>query len=202
MVTGTAAFLRHWLYDWGGLNAQLMLWVNRSDTAEGIGIAGVLSAIGSYWGAPVMMLLLLCWQARLRTAAAAIAPFRFLAGLGAAMLAAAIAKSVFAYPRPAEVFGNELPWVVGSPDSLHAFPSGHAVYTAVVLATFWPLVCWPWRAALLLLAVAVGWSRIALGAHFPADVLAGFLLGVACVAATRRPAEAMAHAAKGWLPWR
>lgn len=201
-MNSSAACLRHWLYDWGGLNAQLMLWVNRSGTAESIGIARVLSAIGSYWGAPITMLLLIFWQARLRTAVAAIAPFRFVTGLGTAMLVAAMAKAAFAYPRPAEVFGNQLPWVVGSPDSMYAFPSGHAVYTAVVLATCWSLASWPWRVALLLLALAIGWSRVALGAHFPADVLAGFLLGLTSVAATRKPSEMTMHAFQRWLPWR
>ena len=39
---------------------------------------------------------------------------------------------------------------------------------------------WPWRAAAVLCGLLVGWSRIALGVHFPSDVLAAALLGTAC----------------------
>src|SRR6185437_1654483 len=69
----------------------------------------------------------------------------------------------------------------------YSFPSGHAagsfafcVFFAVVLlrATFWTgLSRMVGAAALVLLALGVGLSRIALGVHFPADVAAGALLG-------------------------
>ena len=63
MVTGDMGLLRHWVYDWGGLNAQLMLWINRSMPADWIGLARLLSAIGSYWGAPLMGVALPGWRA-------------------------------------------------------------------------------------------------------------------------------------------
>ena len=59
----------------------------------------------------------------------------------------------------------------------HSFPSGHTT-TAFAMATFAVLV---WRGRLwwlwLLLAVGVGYSRIYLTHHYPADVLAGAMLG-------------------------
>lgn len=67
---------------------------------------------------------------------------------------------------------------VPAPYALASFPSGHAT-TAFALAaalSFW----YPrWTAAWLALAAVVGWSRIALGSHFPSDVVVGALLGVA-----------------------
>jgi membrane-associated phospholipid phosphatase len=39
------------------------------------------------------------------------------------------------------------------------------------------------QAAAVLLMVAVGWARIMLRAHWPSDVLGGFLLGTCCAAA-------------------
>jgi membrane-associated phospholipid phosphatase len=190
MGAGDMGLLRHWVYDWGGLNTQLMLWINRSTSADWIGMARFLSAIGSYWGAPLMGLLLLGWRVIKRTEPAALAPFRFGVGVLVAMLLAWMAKAAFALPRPSDLYANDLVWVLGAPDSLYAFPSGHAVYTAAVVACLLPLGPWPFRLLLLALAAAVGWSRVALGAHFPADVVAGFLLGGACVAATQ-----------GWAVW-
>ncbi len=176
--------LRHWIYDWGGLNAQMMLWINRSVSADWIVLARSFSALGSYWGAPLMGLLLLSWRAVKRSEPAALAPFRFGVGVLVAMLFAWAAKYAFAFPRPADLYANDMAWMLGAPDSLYAFPSGHAVYTAAVVACLWPLGSWPFRLLLLAVAAAVGWSRVALGAHFPADVVAGYLLGGACVAAT------------------
>ncbi|OYZ91036.1 MAG: hypothetical protein B7X99_16340, partial [Rhizobiales bacterium 17-65-6] len=62
--------------------------------------------------------------------------------------------------------------------SFASFPSGHTVTvfaSATALAFFLPR----WRLPLLLLATLVGLSRIAVGAHYPSDVLAGALLGTA-----------------------
>ncbi|GGO12949.1 phosphatase PAP2 family protein [Micromonospora parathelypteridis] len=74
-----------------------------------------------------------------------------------------------------------------------SFPSGHAL-NATLAAGVLLLVLLPyvgrgvarvalWVAALLL-TVVTGLSRVALGVHFTSDVLGGWLLGVAVVAAT------------------
>lgn len=64
-----------------------------------------------------------------------------------------------------------------------SFPSGHAQASAS-LATVLVLLAWRSGARVALaagggaFAVAVGLSRVAAGVHYPADVLAGWLLGV------------------------
>jgi undecaprenyl-diphosphatase len=75
------------------------------------------------------------------------------------------------------------------PYALASFPSGHAT-TAFALAT--ALSLWYPRSTIvwLVLATVVGWSRVALGSHFPSDVVAGAVLGIAVTLSFFR-----------WLPW-
>jgi undecaprenyl-diphosphatase len=72
-----------------------------------------------------------------------------------------------------------------------SFPSGHAQAAmaayAVLLLVFLPRLRRGWRAlaaaGCVLMVLAIGFSRIALGVHYLSDVLAGYLLGAAWVAA-------------------
>ncbi|WP_094745739.1 phosphatase PAP2 family protein [Kitasatospora purpeofusca] len=80
-----------------------------------------------------------------------------------------------------------------------SFPSGHAMTAAtcwaVLLLVFAPVLGRRWlpaaRTAAVISVLGVGCTRIALGVHWVSDVLAGWLLGLALVAAT-------AWAFEGW----
>lgn len=77
-----------------------------------------------------------------------------------------------------------LPHPVAHADGF-SFPSGHAqaavVGYAVLLLVFLPALHRVWR--YLAVVVTIGFARVALGAHYVSDVLAGYVLGAAWVAA-------------------
>jgi undecaprenyl-diphosphatase len=73
-----------------------------------------------------------------------------------------------------------------------SFPSGHssgaATLAGVALVILWPLLrprLRPWvTASLILLALCVAWTRIALGVHYLSDTVGGLALGAAVVLAS------------------
>ena len=79
------------------------------------------------------------------------------------------------YPQPHAL--------VGVPGG-HSFPSGHAAIgfaCAGVLSWLVPR----WWPAFFLLAVAIAWSRVYVGVHYPLDVLGGAVLGLLIATALR-----------------
>jgi undecaprenyl-diphosphatase len=83
-------------------------------------------------------------------------------------------KALIDRPRPFDSVPEADPLIHGTIGS--ALPSGHAATSfagAVVLSAFAP------RAApgFFLLAVAISFSRVYVGVHYPSDVLAGVALG-------------------------
>ena len=89
-------------------------------------------------------------------------------------------------PHPVESFAHF---------ASYAFPSGHAAHAAAEVLVLWilllPVVAGRGRRAVVsavtvgvVAMLAVGWSRVALGAHYPTDVVAGWALGVAWATGT------------------
>jgi len=78
--------------------------------------------------------------------------------------------------RPFEARGELKPHLASL--DKHSFPSGHAMtFTAALLpmVTAFPVI-WP---SVLLAWLLMAWSRVACAHHYPTDILAGTLLGMA-----------------------
>ena len=92
-----------------------------------------------------------------------------------------IAKAIFDTSRPAGVLDHNLFHIIEQPLTHSAMPSGHTM-TAFSIATaiyfsIPPLKRGPWS-FVFFIAMAAGISRIAVGAHWPEDVLVGGSLGM------------------------
>jgi len=75
-------------------------------------------------------------------------------------------------------------WQSLSPEFGYAFPSGHAMTSmtligALVILT-WGTI-WSWLILIFgsIFVVAIGWTRLYLGVHFPSDILAGWMVSLA-----------------------
>jgi len=183
--------LKEALYDWFGLNQSLFLLINGVHNAfvDPLMLTGTMLA--DYRNMPVILALLigLAWwghrQARpdtvqngLRLLVLAVASY------GVAVVLTAAGKYLFDFPRPLLVLQDHVV-VLGQEKIMRSFPSGHAMFSMLVAALFWRNANLPGRIALALFVLWAGVSRLVVGAHFPADVLAGYAVGLASVPVAR-----------------
>lgn len=154
----------------------------------------------SYFGGSVIVLAagvalsLDGWPAFKRSALAflLVAPFAFSMNVGL--------KTLLARPRPLSVFAgalsrNEVSIQFGERLKRKSFPSGHTLMAFYCLG----LVAWTRKrsaAWALALASLVGWSRVAMGSHFPLDCLAGAIIGLFWAWVAWRLSRTLEH-----VPW-
>ena len=155
--------------------SPLMLWIH-AHTAPGLlHLSTALHVLGGpeVMG-PVFVAVTVALWFRQRAQA-----FFALYALGGAVLLNALMKLVFHRPRP------EL-WPRTVTENGASFPSGHSMFAAALWSVT-VLLLWRtrWRWPALGLGVAycllMGGSRLVLGVHYPTDVLAGLLTGLAWV---------------------
>lgn len=140
----------------------------------------------SFFGSPdwfyviVPLAALLVW----RRGRNRLAVFLVVTTLGGGLLDTVV-KVVVSRPRPSLV--DPVATAHGK-----SFPSGHAMSSTIgygaLLLVFLPVVAPRLRAAVVagfaLLVLAIGFSRLALGVHYITDVLGGYVLGLAWLAAS------------------
>ncbi len=111
--------------------------------------------------------------------------FDLLVLLAAVIVVTEVLKYAINRPRPCDVLPNL------SPFTLHAcgaegdpsFPSGHASRIFAVAMLLSLSLKWSVRVSSFGVAILTGLSRVYLGVHWPSDVLAGAVLGIALAAA-------------------
>ncbi|MGQ9830068.1 MAG: phosphatase PAP2 family protein [Thermochromatium sp.] len=95
-----------------------------------------------------------------------------------AILATRGLKELCDAARPPAVLAADAFNLIGPARERLSFPSGHSVTAAVFCGVLMLHTRWiEWRLLLLLSAILVGASRVAVGAHWPLDVIAGLTLG-------------------------
>lgn len=104
------------------------------------------------------------------------------AGIIAAIIAVLVVnllKSFSDIPRPPAIIDKSIINIIGPALYVHSFPSGHTItiftLTGILMFYFRSLL---FRLGMVFLALLIGISRIAVGVHWPADVLAGAALGI------------------------
>jgi len=156
--------------EWAGLDRRLFFFFNGLPALTGPALWAHVTILGD---GLVSAVLLLPWIRK--------HPERVWGGLLGAVLMVVILrafKELLSLPRPLGVLPEEMVTVIGPGHRRSSFPSGHAA-TFALWAGVWAFSTR--RRVLFLLPMAlallVGISRMAVGVHWPTDVLGGLALG-------------------------
>lgn len=113
-----------------------------------------------------------------------LAPRLLVAGVISGAITGAISRILklsLEMPRPASVLDPSSFYILGKPLTSLSMPSGHTL-TAFSLATALYFSAAPEKRKpylwVFLIAIGAGFARIAVGAHWPADVMAGAAIGL------------------------
>jgi undecaprenyl-diphosphatase len=163
---------------WAAANEAAMTSVEAQHSSRLTTLALAVTWLGGWTGMTVVVgVLVAALLLRRRHLDAA----GLLAAVGGAWVLEWVLKPLFAVARP-EVFPHL------TPAGGFSFPSGHALrgtaafgYLAALLASRPSWWRWLLAAVCVLAAVAVCWSRVYLGVHWPTDVIAGALAATAWV---------------------
>ena len=190
--------MKEFLYDWGGINIWLFHLINniRFPYLDNVMLTG--TALGSHqlfnlYMAVLSMIAVIAiaktptnyihYRAHALLWISTVAVFSiayFLDGLFLSIL-----KPLLDFPRPPLALTAGSLYIIGLPEYHHSLPSGHSSFAMLMVASIWPLLI-QWQKIIgILFVLWVGISRISLGAHFPADVLAGWLSSLIIVLLVR-----------------
>jgi membrane-associated phospholipid phosphatase len=138
-------------------------------------IAPYVTDMGNGWTIIILSALLVLYNYRVA--------FLMITSYAITSLLAQVVKYIFDAPRPTLYFKDQLSRIhlVKGVDMLqyHSFPSGHTVtaFSAAVVIVYLTKNK-KWGILLLIVAAAIGYSRMYLSQHFFEDVTAGSVIGV------------------------
>lgn len=98
-------------------------------------------------------------------------------------------KDHFSYPRPYVALASagdvRVLEAIDPNDDFTSFPSGHVTFSTFMVVALWPILSnfFAWSGVIFIVLVA--WSRVALGMHFPADVVGGIIIAAPLIVTLR-----------------
>lgn len=192
---GRSVPVKEVFYDWGGVNVWLFHCINniRFEFLDKIMLAG--TSVGSHelFGFYSALLGIAAIFALSKKDTSRLNVQLWISTLAILSIAYVIdgwflgaIKPFLNFPRPPLALPLENIHIIGVAEYHHSLPSGHSSFAMLVVASIWPLLL-PWQKKIgLFFVIWVGLSRISLGAHFPADVLAGWISSLMIVLLVRK----------------
>ena len=164
-----------WEQEAFSLDRSLLLWIHQFANPQLDRVMLFVTALGDPGMVITVFISTIAWLGMKRRYADGI---RFLIICAGGLLINQVMKLFFAKPRP------EL-WTRLISEHSFSFPSGHAVGSMVVygfigyiLAREFPVYQRYIYAVASILIIAIGFSRLYLGVHYPTDIIAGYGVGI------------------------
>jgi membrane-associated phospholipid phosphatase len=177
LILGIVAWLctEAWEKEAFSLDRSLLLWIHQFANPQLDRVMLFVTSLGNPAMVVTIFISTIAWLGMKRRSADGI---RFAVVCAGGILINQVMKLFFAKPRP------EL-WTRLISEYSFSFPSGHAVgsmvvygFIAYILAKELPTYKRYIYALASILILAIGFSRLYLGVHYPTDVIAGYGVGV------------------------
>lgn len=170
------------LYDWFGLNQGLFLLLNGMHAPLLDPFMLLCTRLGhpSLYPFYLAIAVLIAWRQPNVLPQRNVVTFALSFPVVSIIIVPAL-KEALDFPRPLTVFGEKAVTVLGDAEWHHSLPSGHAAFSVLLAASLMPGLPAGGRWTLMIFASLVCVSRLVVGAHFPADVMAGAAIALIVV---------------------
>lgn len=193
--------IRKYLYSWDGFNEKAFLAINSFHNKDYDKIFATITGLGDgrmFYPYVVIFLIaraVYIWKYPDGRSSTASTPkykgflvlLLMFAGNLFSMKAIPFFKAYFGYPRPYVILKQaHQVLAMANSESYHSFPSGHAFFSMMIFGALWPVLNKTGKIIVGIAVFLVGLSRIILGMHFPADVLAGWIFAAVVMYVLRK----------------